>query len=137
MSASFVNLLIVIPIVWLFLTCLMLVNHNPFLFSMKEYENAKTRLEIKPEKSELFESYLNKATIQTSTSNSKYTSSLAILKHNIAPGELGTPVHINESMLSEIERKKYDEGWSNHSFNRYASDMISVQRSLLDIRDPL
>jgi hypothetical protein len=137
MPASFVNLLIVIPIVWLFLTCLMLVNHNPSTFNMKEYENAKSRLEFKPEKIEMFESYLNKGTVQTSTSNNKHTSSLTILNHIIAPGEFGTPVHINVSMLNEIERKKFDEGWSNHSFNRYASDMISVRRSLLDIRDPL
>ena len=124
---SIVKLLIVMPIVWLFLLSFMIFNENPFSFNIKEYENGKTHLETKSEHSE-----------QTTTvSNDKYTSSLAILANVSAPGELGTPVHINVSALSAIERKKYDEGWNNHSFNKYASDMISVQRSLPDIRDPL
>ncbi len=111
---------------------LMIFNENPSFFNIKENENLKTHLGIKFEHS----------SEQTTISNDKYTSlssssSLAILSNISAPGELGTPVHINVSALSTIERKKYIEGWNNHSFNKYASDMISVQRSLPDIRDPL
>lgn len=53
-----------------------------------------------------------------------------------APGELGKPVIIDKEKLSPEERKKYDEGWKNNAFNQYVSDMISLHRSLADIRDP-
>lgn len=53
-----------------------------------------------------------------------------------APGELGKPVHIDKNKLSPEERVKYDEGWKNNAFNQYVSDMISIHRSLADIRDP-
>lgn len=53
-----------------------------------------------------------------------------------APGELGKPVSIDKEKLSPEERVKYDEGWKNNAFNQYASDMISLHRSLADIRDP-
>lgn len=53
-----------------------------------------------------------------------------------APGELGKPVSIDKEKLSPAERVKYDDGWKNNAFNQYASDMISLHRSLADIRDP-
>lgn len=53
-----------------------------------------------------------------------------------APGELGKPVIIDKDKLSPAERVKYDQGWTNNAFNAYASDMISLHRSLADIRDP-
>lgn len=52
------------------------------------------------------------------------------------PGEMGNPVRIKKEKLSPEERKKYDEGWKNNAFNQYASDMISLRRSLPDVRDP-
>jgi polypeptide N-acetylgalactosaminyltransferase len=33
------------------------------------------------------------------------------------------------------DKIKFDKGWKDYSFNNYASDMISIDRSLLDIRD--
>lgn len=53
-----------------------------------------------------------------------------------APGELGKAVVIDKEKLSPDERVKFDEGWKNNAFNQYASDMISLHRSLADIRDP-
>ncbi|KAL3832577.1 hypothetical protein ACJMK2_024210 [Sinanodonta woodiana] len=53
-----------------------------------------------------------------------------------APGEMGKPVIIDVNKLSPEERKKYDEGMMKNAFNQYASDMISLHRSLPDIRDP-
>ena len=53
-----------------------------------------------------------------------------------APGELGKPVFIDKDKLSPEERVKFDNGWKNNAFNNYVSDMISVHRSLADIRDP-
>jgi len=52
------------------------------------------------------------------------------------PGEMGNAVQINKDTLSEEERKKYDDGWKNNAFNQYASDMISIRRTLADVRDP-
>lgn len=53
-----------------------------------------------------------------------------------APGEGGKAVIIDKEKLSPEERKKYDDGWQNNAFNQYASDMISLHRSLDDVRDP-
>ncbi len=55
---------------------------------------------------------------------------------NIYPGELGKGVIIDKDKLSPEERIKYDKGWENNAFNQYVSDMISLHRSLADIRDP-
>lgn len=52
------------------------------------------------------------------------------------PGEMGNPVRIDKEKLSKEERKKYDDGWKNNAFNQYVSDMISLRRTLADIRDP-
>jgi polypeptide N-acetylgalactosaminyltransferase len=52
------------------------------------------------------------------------------------PGEMGNAVRIDKEKLSKEERQKYDDGWKNNAFNQYASDMISLRRSLADIRDP-
>jgi hypothetical protein len=52
------------------------------------------------------------------------------------PGEMGNAVRIKPDKLSEEERKKYREGWKNNAFNQYVSDMISLRRSLADVRDP-
>jgi hypothetical protein len=51
-------------------------------------------------------------------------------------GELGKPVNIDKDKLSPEERKKFDIGWKDHAFNTYVSDMISIHRTLADVRDP-
>ncbi|XP_060577557.1 polypeptide N-acetylgalactosaminyltransferase 5-like [Ruditapes philippinarum] len=53
-----------------------------------------------------------------------------------APGEGGRDVFINESALSTEEHQKYMDGERKNSFNEYASNKISVHRSLPDTRDP-
>ena len=50
-------------------------------------------------------------------------------------GENGEGVTIEKEKLSPVERKKFDDGFQNNAFNQYASDMISLHRSLPDIRD--
>ena len=50
-----------------------------------------------------------------------------------APGEMGKPVKLDNP---EPETKKLiDDGWKNNAFNQYASDIISLHRSLPDPRD--
>lgn len=51
-----------------------------------------------------------------------------------APGEMGRPVNLPANMSAET-KKLVDEGWLNNAFNQYASDLISVHRSLPDPRD--
>jgi len=52
------------------------------------------------------------------------------------PGEMGNAVRIDKDKLSKEEQQKYDDGWKNNAFNQYVSDMISLRRSLADVRDP-
>lgn len=52
-----------------------------------------------------------------------------------APGEMGRPVILPTNLAPEI-KKLVDDGWVNNAFNQYASDLISVHRSLPDPRDP-
>lgn len=52
-----------------------------------------------------------------------------------APGEMGRPVKLPKDLSLEI-KKLVKDGWKNHAFNLYVSDMISVRRSLPDLRDP-
>ena len=49
-------------------------------------------------------------------------------------GEMGRPVVIKEAELSPEEKAKYKEGWDKYQFNEYASNKISVHRSLPDQR---
>lgn len=53
------------------------------------------------------------------------------------PGDFGRPYRLDETALSPVEKVKYTEGWKNYEFNQYVSDLISIQRNLEDIRDPL
>lgn len=50
------------------------------------------------------------------------------------PGEMGKPVELPKTMSPEM-KKVVDDGWQNNAFNQYASDLISIHRSLPDMRD--
>ncbi|GAB1860380.1 Polypeptide N-acetylgalactosaminyltransferase [Camponotus japonicus] len=52
----------------------------------------------------------------------------------LAPGEMGRPVILPTNMSVQT-KKLVDDGWLNNAFNQYASDLISVHRSLPDPRD--
>ena len=59
-----------------------------------------------------------------------------LLNHfEIISGEMGKAVIIDKQKLTPEERKDYDKGWKDNAFNRYASDMISLHRTLPDVRD--
>lgn len=51
-----------------------------------------------------------------------------------APGEMGRPVVLPTNMTAEM-KKAVDDGWQKNAFNQYASDLISIRRSLPDPRD--
>lgn len=50
------------------------------------------------------------------------------------PGDMGKGVDL-PSNLSQNVAKLVEEGWRLHEFNQYVSDLIPVQRNLLDYRD--
>lgn len=52
-----------------------------------------------------------------------------------APGELGSPYIFNKSQLTSKEKSEYETGWKKNHFNEFASNRISLQRSLKDPRD--
>ncbi|XP_065161931.1 putative polypeptide N-acetylgalactosaminyltransferase 9 isoform X1 [Atheta coriaria] len=49
-------------------------------------------------------------------------------------GEMGKPVILPKKLPEDV-KKLVDDGWLKNAFNQYASDMISVHRSLPDPRD--
>jgi len=53
----------------------------------------------------------------------------------LSEGENGEGLVIDKDKLSPENKTKYDSGWQNNAFNQFASDMISLHRSLPDIRD--
>ncbi|XP_028134675.1 putative polypeptide N-acetylgalactosaminyltransferase 9 [Diabrotica virgifera virgifera] len=49
-------------------------------------------------------------------------------------GDMGKGVSLPDYLPPELQAK-IDEGWKNHSFNQYVSDLIGVRRELPDYRD--
>ncbi|KAG9511361.1 putative polypeptide N-acetylgalactosaminyltransferase 9, partial [Fragariocoptes setiger] len=49
-------------------------------------------------------------------------------------GELGRPVILKN--LTKEQQDMVNVGWENNAFNQYISDLISLNRSLPDVRDP-
>lgn len=47
-------------------------------------------------------------------------------------GELGKPVRL--SNLTDEQQKMVKQGWEKNAFNQYVSDLISLHRSLPDVR---
>nr|XP_049694323.1 putative polypeptide N-acetylgalactosaminyltransferase 9 [Helicoverpa armigera] len=51
------------------------------------------------------------------------------------PGVDGTPVYLVDDLRYYL-RQDIHKGWRDHAFNRFVSDLIPVNRSLMDVRDP-
>ena len=50
-------------------------------------------------------------------------------------GEMGKAVILPRHLTPSI-KKLVDKGWQDNAFNQYVSDLIPIQRSLPDVRDP-
>jgi len=56
-------------------------------------------------------------------------------ENNKKYGEMGKPVILPED-VKKSRKKQIDKGWLDNAFNQYISDIISVKRTLPDVRDP-
>ncbi len=72
----------------------------------------------------------NKRAFELVANEWKYYS---VIKNN---GIMGKPLDIKKESLTPIERAKMEEGWKNHAFNEYISNLIPLNRTLTDIRFP-
>jgi hypothetical protein len=54
--------------------------------------------------------------------------------HNNSVGEYGIGWTLPQNLPEKI-KKLFDDGWKNHQFNQYLSDIISVRRKLKDFRN--
>ncbi|KAK7089285.1 hypothetical protein V1264_024929 [Littorina saxatilis] len=52
----------------------------------------------------------------------------------IVTGEGGAPVRVDPNTLMLETKTRYEVGYKNHNFNEYASDLISVQRTVPDFK---
>ncbi|KAK6183301.1 hypothetical protein SNE40_010807 [Patella caerulea] len=53
------------------------------------------------------------------------------------PGDNGLAVNVNVSLLSDDEKRRYDEGFKGNAFNEFASDLVSLHRKIPDSRPQL
>eukprot|EP00090_Calanus_glacialis_P041322 TRINITY_DN7278_c0_g1_i1.p1 TRINITY_DN7278_c0_g1~~TRINITY_DN7278_c0_g1_i1.p1 ORF type:complete len:653 (-),score=163.54 TRINITY_DN7278_c0_g1_i1:80-2038(-) len=56
-------------------------------------------------------------------------------KNPDGPGEMGKPYKFDKEKADNETKAKIDKGWLNNAYNEYVSDLISVHRSLPDLRD--
>lgn len=67
--------------------------------------------------------------------NSKRKTSHNTKKSGQEPGDMGKAVIIPKNVSTSIQ-KLIDAGWAANAFNEYASNMMSLHRTLPDVRDP-
>eukprot|EP00092_Neocalanus_flemingeri_P074982 GFUD01092815.1.p1 GENE.GFUD01092815.1~~GFUD01092815.1.p1 ORF type:complete len:654 (-),score=135.57 GFUD01092815.1:284-2245(-) len=56
-------------------------------------------------------------------------------KNPDGPGEMGKPYKVDKEKADNETKAKIEQGWQNNAYNEYVSDLISVHRSLPDLRD--
>ena len=95
-------------------------NKNKIVEKKEENKNGKDRLKEKEEKDKADEAQ-----------------NFAILppKNPEGPGEMGKPYKVDKEKADNETKAKIDKGWLNNAYNEYVSDLISVHRSLPDLRD--
>ena len=50
------------------------------------------------------------------------------------PGEMGKPYKVDKEKADNETKARIEKGWENFAYNEYVSDLISVHRSLPDLR---
>ena len=95
-------------------------NKNKIVEKKEENKNGKDRLKEKEEKDKADEAQ-----------------NFAILppKNPEGPGEMGKPYKVDKEKADNETKAKIEKGWHNNAYNEYVSDLISVHRSLPDLRD--
>ncbi|CAH0398450.1 unnamed protein product [Chilo suppressalis] len=79
----------------------------------------------------MFQAWQSIEAVETLGINEK----MSVIKNNkVSPGSNGNGVYLNTDIRKSL---KYliQKGWKNHAFNQFVSDLIPLNRSLLDVRD--
>jgi hypothetical protein len=68
------------------------------------------------------------------TENSIQDDGIVVYESEFGPGEMGTPVFVED--ITPEQTESIAQGYATFGFNQFVSDMISVNRSLPDLRSP-
>ncbi|XP_074032105.1 polypeptide N-Acetylgalactosaminyltransferase 9 [Leptinotarsa decemlineata] len=94
-------------------------------------KKTKEQVEVEPNRVNPFEKWTRSSEFPVKRQDD---SGGVLLPPQDMAGEMGKPVILPANLSGDI-KKLVDEGWLKNAFNQYASDMISVRRSLPDPRD--
>ncbi|XP_076361444.1 putative polypeptide N-acetylgalactosaminyltransferase 9 [Tachypleus tridentatus] len=90
------------------------------------------KLAFKNYKPKVHHKYDNKSVV-TDVSGSQGHGVLTPPTDPDGPGEMGKPVKLNN--LTQSQQAMVQQGWDKNAFNQYVSDLLSLHRSLPDVRD--
>ncbi|VDN60548.1 unnamed protein product [Dracunculus medinensis] len=144
--AFFLNVLTVIGAYWVISTLVTYWKNQPDLsVNLYEADKGKEPRSLQPERNREIMQRNGESTNQNNIPQAQiiYSEYSPIYRKGDPnqAGESGRPVIISKEVivtrLSPNERKKYDEFFERNSFNEYASNLISIHRSLPNLRDEM
>ncbi|CAG9831785.1 unnamed protein product [Diabrotica balteata] len=90
--------------------------------------------EVVPERVIPFQESRRTSSKSVNKNNNNFDYNGVLVPPDNVAGEMGKPVVLPTNLSADV-KKLVDEGWMKNAFNQYASDLISVHRSLPDPRD--
>ncbi|XP_054713959.1 putative polypeptide N-acetylgalactosaminyltransferase 9 [Uloborus diversus] len=127
-----VKVMILVPITWLLVT--MLLTYSEKVRLEKEEDNENVNPVEANNNGGNYEGRKPRQSLEDNRSQDSDIQQGVLLppREPEGPGELGRPVKLNN--LTEEQQKLIKEGWDKNAFNQYVSDIISLHRSLPDVR---